>query len=59
MGRVGMCDVRLLVGHISREVLMFDRLVAEPEEFLGEDEAPNEGTSCQCWVLKIRGGCVT
>jgi hypothetical protein len=54
-----MCDVRLLVGNISIEVLMFHRLVAEPEELLGEDEAPNEGTSCQYWVLNVRGGCVT
>ncbi len=42
MGGVGMCNVRFFISHVSGQVLMFHRLIAEPEELLGKDKAPKE-----------------
>ena len=47
VGSIGVCDVRrLFIGHVSRKVLVFDRFIAKPEEFLREDEAPDKFIPC-------------
>ena len=46
MGGIGVREVGLLISHVSVEMLVLDRLVAEPEELLGKDQAPGQQTSC-------------
>ena len=41
MGSIGMCQVGLLVRHVSEKMLMLYRLIAEPKKLLREDKAPD------------------